>query len=802
MDTLQYVCKECNANAMHLEVPLISVKANAFSTDMPALIASHRKLLCMNMKQPNCLRVLTKQGRYADTKVTAPFLRHLVSSEGHLDHCAFFAAGGNSVARLKPVSRASGEVTIALREVDLAEEIYGIAVGNGNAVYALGKTKVFEVDMEASTSRTAIELMPRTVVRGPVIAYHHVAQLILTPAKNNCLDLISSNTERSVLPKVWEPHANMDPSAAFFLQRREFSNEHQGNLFIVTAANGNRELRLWCYSGSTHTFSLKQDIFISSDTEGADGNGVDEDSFIISCTPSEEYITLCSRQRPIAVVLELHRNSLKVDRITSWKLNGPALGSVATVGKIAESASSTSIEYQLMLTIRTASGFYEELLDVEKLAGASNTAAMKKDLVATWFPQCNSGNSEAAAVGLPAALTSVSSSVLGDKTTNAVPQGVASNVVRQQASSFCQTLYSIDKRIVDLQKRASGTMRLFQEARERQEAQTAGREFAVRNKGRLELQKQLAGASPDGFTPSQRLLLEEIRSVVEKVQEVVSEGVLGTVKLRLSQHLKDAVMKGAKEADQLDIVSGAPTVRSTDSMRVFSNGLDASVRTLTRALKDHCNMMKAAVDACTDASASCVTRAKEFREEIVREKQLLAMELEKTRDVINQVGVSVVPIDPDTLVKRAVELAEKDNWAAAFTVVLEASDITVLLAFLENKVCVDNMSIIVKPQTIALPTFLSLCLQLSYELNGPRGCIPLRIQLLHAFFVEWDDALKEIKKKALQGDNQNKQMFELTKRELLNVIEQVALVDDHAVDRRSRNNIRLLKKLMVALLAD
>ncbi|KAH9600120.1 hypothetical protein LSM04_002998 [Trypanosoma melophagium] len=841
MDTLAYVCRERDANAVRLEVPLISVKATAFSggcntnnnnnennngEEVPALLASHRKLLCMNMKQSNRLRVLNRKGKYTETDVHTPVLRHLVSSEGHLDYCAFFAVGGREVVRLRPINQANGEISIHLREVNLQEELYGVAVGSGDVAYALGRNHVFEVNMETAVKGAVIDLTSRTAVKYPVIAYHHETQLLLTPAKSNCLDLVSVTTRKSVLPKVWEPHANYVPTAAFFLQQRTFSSEPDGNVYIITAARGNSELRLWCYNKETRTFSLKQDVCISFENDiGAVNNKPgdmgksegEENSFLISCTPSEEYITLCSRKHAIAVVVQLHRSSFKVDRITSWKLQGPTLSSVATVGKVAESNVSASVEYQVMLTIRTASGFYEEIFDVEKLAGASNTAAMKQASISTWFPSVETSGGAGAggdtAVAVPTALTSVSSSVLGDKMTNAVPQTVASRIVRQQALQFCDTLRSIDEGVVGLQKRASEAMQLFQDARAREEAQTIGRKFAVRNKGRLELElgqqqqeqdRRQTPQTPGTVTTAQKELLEQIHSIVDEVETLTAGSASEVVKALLSRRLKDAVAKGAKEAEQIELSTLVPSIRSTDSMRVFNNGVDAAMRTLVRAIKDHYAMMQTSLNVTTTSSSECISKAKTFNEEIKREMQQLKNELKETVEVVSQMGINStpVPVDPDVLVARAVELAEAGDWGTAFTVVLEASDITVLLAFLESKVCTEHKATIVSPQTLSLPTFLSLCLQLSFELEEQPGSIPLRIQLLHAFYVEWDDSLKDMKRQAAVAKNHQKPMFELTKQELHNVAEQLAAVQDNSIDRRSRNNLRLLKKLIASLIAE
>ncbi|ESL05723.1 hypothetical protein TRSC58_06616 [Trypanosoma rangeli SC58] len=806
MDTLSYVCGERCANAVRFEVPLISVKANAFGDEMPTLMSSHRRLLCMNVKQPNRLRVLYRQGKYAEADLRAPALRHLVSSEGHLDYCAFFAVGGEDVSRLKPVSYANGEIKILLQEVNLQEELYGVAVGSGETAYALGKTHIFEVDMETATKKATLDLALKTVVRYPVIGYHHEAKLLLAPAKQNCLDLISIDTRKSILSKAWEPHGGSVPTAAFFVQRRAFGNESAGNIFIVTATCGNTELRLWCYNTTKQTFSLMQDLCISVEND-AEATGVkeEEESFLISCTPTEEYITLCSTRLSLAVVVELHRNNFKVDRITSWKLQGPALASVAMVGKVADSALSGSVAYQLILGIRTASGFFEEVLDVEKLVGASNTTVVKQNSVAKWFPQHETESKDISS-NLPTSLTAVSSSVLGDKKTNAVSQAMASRIVRQQASQFCDKLRSIDESVVDLQKRASEALRLFQETRAREEAQTIGRKFAARNKGRLELQQQqqeqsLTRNSSEILSVAQQELLDQIHAILDEVDPGAAESAEETVKVLLNQRLKDAVAKGAKEAEQIDLGIPTPNIRSSDSMRVFSNGVDSAMRVLIRTIKDHHALMQAPLRASTTAATECITKAREFGASLKQEMKRLSEELNETKNAVLQLSVVAMPVDPDVFVSKAVLAAEANDWVTAFHIALTTSDITVLLGFLQSEVCTENMSTITRPQAIPLTTFLSLCLQLSYEINLQPEFIPLRIQLIHLFYVEWDDALKEIKQKAMECTSDKNSLFELSKQELGRVLEPLGSVDESTIDRRSRNNLRLLRKLIHSFLA-
>lgn len=814
MDTVAYVCRERDANAARFEVPLISIKATAFSDDEPALLSLHRRLLCMNMKQSNKLRVLSLRGTFADTEVRTPVLRHLVSSEGHLDYCAFFAVGGQKVIRLKPLTHANGELQILQNEATLREELYGVAVGDNNSVYVLGKAHVFEVDMEASVTKAAIDLASKIEFRLPVISYHHEAKLLIAPAKSHCLDLISTISRKSVLPKVWEPHGSSVPTAAFFFQRRKFSSEPDSNVLIVTAARGNTELRFWSYSPTTRTFSLRQDLCISIaedeldnaySVDGSDGGGVGlaaKESFLISCTPTEDYITLCSTRRPVAVVVELHRSNFNSASVTSWRLRGPVVASVATVGKVAETANSTSVAFHLMLTIRTATGFYEEVFAVENLLGASTTALQKRGSVGMWFSKAKANNVDAAAA-LPTALTSVSSSVLGDKTTNAVSQGVASKVVRQQAHQFCDALRNIDGRMVDLQKRASDAMRLLQEARAREDAQTLGRRFATRNKGRLEQQQQqqqqqLRLDQSTGITESQEEFFEELSSVLGEVESISADSAQESLKALIPHSLKNLLASVVRKLERLDSSALSLDTSFAEHARAFSNGLDTPLHLLFRPIKERNAVMQKSLAASSSSTANCLSKAKEFVETLRREMQLMACELKETTN-----ATAEAPVEPEVLLSRAVTAAELKDWATAFTTALGAADINVLLSFLESKVCLENMSTITQAKVIPLPTFISLCLQLSFELDTQPELISSRIQFLHTFYVEWDDTLREFKQNAMTNNGtQDKVLFELARRELQCVLKDLESVKEHSAERRTRNSLRLLRKLIAALVGN
>ncbi|AYU77204.1 hypothetical protein LdCL_130018100 [Leishmania donovani] len=836
MDCVNHVTSDADILPCKSDVILSKTSSANFTVGTRPLLASHRRLLCMNVKQTNMLRVLNRHGKHNDTTIKAAAVANLVSTERITGHpTLFYAVGGRDLAIICPTTQANGDISVSLVESRLDEEGYASTAGESQRLYVLGQQDVMEVEESTGIVKSKIPLTPKTTVKYPVIDYHQAAQLLLVPAKSTHLDLISTRTRKSVLGRVWEPHEDTVPTFACFFQHHAFSEESGKELLIVTAAQGNREIRFWAYQSDTQKFALKQQLSLSYKDEP-------KEEYDISVTADEEYITLCSRTRPYAVVIETHHTLFKAYRVTSWRMAGPALCSTTSVGKVTESAQSKSVSYELFITIRTETGFVQSMPNSSRLAGASNLAVARGDSVANWFPSLAAGGTGAGrdATGVPASagaagaaitpITAVSSSLAGEIKTSSMSETAVASIVRSQAQKFCEQVKVIDADLVSMQRSASDTMRLLQDSRYRTEAQNSGRTFAIRNRARLEKITSTA-ASPASMKPAaapvaadaagsadseygvltagERELVLSIRNFVQEVQGGSAAAASAALKALLSKQLRLSVERAANEAGKLEIPTNATGDFNTlQSVQEYRRVVNASITRIGAATKRYQELSRTTVEASSAQTATCLAQAEAFRHKLSSALRSMKEEVAEVKVALSQCQLSskvaeeaAAPPSPDAIVARAVEQAKEDDWKGAFTTILASNDISILLAFLENEVCREQQAVLTSPKTLTLPLFLSLCLQLTFEMPLQAGAVPLRLQLLSDFYVEWDDWLRTIRLQA-QKDSQQAAIYDIVKRELSTVLEALEAVPREQLDRKSRNKERLVHKLISQLLTD
>lgn len=848
MNAINYVTSDANIQPCKSDVTLSKTSAASFTPGAKPVLASHRRLLCMNVKQTNVLRVLNRHGKHNDTMIKATVVGHLVSTEKMTGHpTLFYAVGGKDLAIICPTTQANGDISVSVVESTLDEDAFASTAGESQRLYILGQQNVMEVEESTGAVKSKIALAPKTAVKYPVIDYHQSAQLLLVPAKSTHLDLISTRTRKSALGRVWEPHEDNTPTFACFFQHHAFNEESGDEVLIVTAAQGNREIRFWGYQSDSQKFTLKQQLNLSHKDEP-------NEEYDISVTADEEYITLCSRTRPYAVVIETHHTLFKAYRTTSWRTAGPALCSTTSVGKVTESAHSKSVSYELFITIRTKDGFVQSMPNSSRLAGASNLSAVRGDSILNWFPSmaahaggaaaAGAGDASAAAGGPASAamtpVTAVSSSLLGESKTGGMSEHAVSTLVRTQAQKFCEQVKVIDMDLVGMQKMVSDTMRLLQDSRYRTEAQNSGRTFAIRNKARLE-KSGATVASPPGqtaatsatnnnnsgsttttatagnndaeygvMTEGEHELVLSIRNFVQEVQGGSAAAASAALKALLAKQLHISVERAANEAGKLDVQSPILTnINNTESMVGFRRTVDESLKRISAVTKRYQELNRTTIDASAAETERRLAEAEAFRAKLSTSLRSLKEEVNEVKEMVSRYqfsqmngagGGAAAPMDPEAIVAGAVEKAKAEEWKEAVTAILAADDISVLLAFLENPVCKEHMAVLTSPKTLTLPLFLSLCLQLTFEMAAQSGSVPLRLYLLSDFYVEWDDYLHSIRNQASKDAQQNA-IYEIVKRELSTVQEALEAVPHELLDRKSRNKERLVRKLIAQLFA-
>ncbi|CAJ1019786.1 hypothetical protein Q4I30_002046 [Leishmania utingensis] len=836
MDCVNHVTSDADILPCKSDVILSKTSSANFTAGTKPILASHRRLLCMNVKQTNMLRVLNRHGKHNDTTIKVAAVANLVSTEKITGHpTLFYAVGGKDLAIICPTTQANGDISVSLVESKLDEEGYASTAGETQRLYVLGQQNVMEVEESTGLIKSKIPLTPKTTVRYPVIDYHQAAQLLLVPAKSTHLDLISTRTRKSVLGRVWEPHEDTAPTFACFFQHHAFSEESGKELLVVTAAQGNREIRFWAYQSDTQKFALKQQLNLSYKDEL-------REEYDISITADEEYITLCSRTRPYAVVIETHHTLFKAYRMTSWRMAGPALCSTTSVGKVTESAQSKSVSYELFITIRTETGFVQSMPNSSRLAGASNLSVARGDSVANWFPSLATGGAGAgrdvssASAGSGAAgaaltpITAVSSSLTGEIKTSSLSETAVASIVRSQAQKFCEQVKVIDADLVDMQKSASDTMRLLQDSRYRTEAQNSGRTFAIRNRARLEKNSTTAAstattkphatpASVDTagavdseygvLTTGERELILSIRNFVQEVQGGSAAAASAALKALLGKQLRLSVERTANEASKLEIpahVTG--DFNSLQSVQEYRRVVNASITRIGATTKRFQELNRTTLEASSAQTATCLAQVEAFRQKLSSSLRSMNGEIKELKVALSQCQLSckaaegaATPPSPDAILARAVEQAKEGDWKGALTTILASNDIGILLTFLENELCREKQAVLTSPKTLTLPLFLSLCLQLTFEMPLQSGTVPLRLQLLSDFYVEWDDWLRTIRLQA-QKDAQQAAVYDIVKRELSTVLEALEGIPREQLDRKSRNKERLVHKLISQLLMD
>ncbi|CAJ1019340.1 hypothetical protein, conserved [Leishmania lindenbergi] len=836
MDCVNHVTSDADILPCKSDVILSKTSSANFTAGTKPILASHRRLLCMNVKQTNMLRVLNRHGKHNDTTIKVAAVANLVSTEKITGHpTLFYAVGGKDLAIICPTTQANGDISVSLVESKLDEEGYASTAGETQRLYVLGQQNVMEVEESTGLIKSKIPLTPKTTVRYPVIDYHQAAQLLLVPAKSTHLDLISTRTRKSVLGRVWEPHEDTAPTFACFFQHHAFSEESGKELLVVTAAQGNREIRFWAYQSDTQKFALKQQLNLSYKDEL-------REEYDISITADEEYITLCSRTRPYAVVIETHHTLFKAYRMTSWRMAGPALCSTTSVGKVTESAQSKSVSYELFITIRTETGFVQSMPNSSRLAGASNLSVARGDSVANWFPSLATGGAgsgrdvSSASAGSGAAgaaltpITAVSSSLTGEIKTSSLSETAVASIVRSQAQKFCEQVKVIDADLVDMQKSASDTMRLLQDSRYRTEAQNSGRTFAIRNRARLEKNSTTAAstattkphatpASVDTagtvdseygvLTTGERELILSIRNFVQEVQGGSAAAASAALKALLGKQLRLSVERTANEASKLEIpahVTG--DFNSLQSVQEYRRVVNASITRIGATTKRFQELNRTTLEASSAQTATCLAQVEAFRQKLSSSLRSMNGEMKELKVALSQCQLSckaaegaATPPSPDAILARAVEQAKEGDWKGALTTILASNDIGILLTFLENELCREKQAVLTSPKTLTLPLFLSLCLQLTFEMPLQSGTVPLRLQLLSDFYVEWDDWLRTIRLQA-QKDAQQAAVYDIVKRELSTVLEALEGIPREQLDRKSRNKERLVHKLISQLLMD
>lgn len=766
---------------------IISKTPSDAFTDGCFALASYKRLLCMTTKSPKDARILSRSGKSADFSVQSP-IRSIISTENFPEHLVlFYCVCDQEVVVVNPDVQANEEFAVKSNAISFDEKVYSVIPAGQNTIIVLCKHTIHIVDETTGKKMVSVTHQEK-LSENQGLDFHTSAQLLAVPSQR-CLTMISMDSMKSILSQPWEPHKGSLISFVKFFQIRKPSEEGGDDIFILTAANGNSLLRFWSLNPSTKRFALREEIVmeVSETMKTLD--------FDITVTPSEEYIVLSSKSSSEAVVIALDPVKFMPGKISTWKSSGPSLCCSAQLCKVCKATKYIRVE--LFLTIRTTEGFFQTVIEEAKIASPESTSGSNTS--ADLFSA--NGSHPGAGSGKQQRFLSVSSSLQGDcKALNAVAESNISKAIQEHLALTKKEMDAIDKELGKVQDAAGENMRFLQSRACEQMAVKLGHEFALRNQERLQLsQKEAAIASKDNQEPgvlshSQQETIKILQTFCSTIRSTSDKKTEKVVSEQLKQRLQSVLPNRSISGD----LSGMEKPSSADSSIA---AIQASLSKICADIKADFEKNRCKPQEAPSTSAEMMrSLADQFIAQCSTQISKLRKDIRDTKESISLLGLSpAAVVDPNEILANCLRAGESGDWPGALSVALQASDPSVLLNFLESEQCKANMSKLTQPSAIAVADFLSLCLQLSFEIESVPSAIPSRVNYLHLFLVEWDDNLREAKKRA-PNDEKSAAIFKLMSDELFRVLQALETVDPKSLSRPSRTQCTLIRKIIAQLL--
>lgn len=765
-----------------------------------ATVISHKRLLCMNVSKPTEIRVLSRNGTKCDATLNVP-IRRLLSSENCRSHSIlFYGVNDHDVVILSPSIQPSGNIAISTKYVSL-EDVFSVVPGRQSHLIALGKSNIYVID---ENSGNILSTVPHqeTVSVGAEVAYHEDSNLLVFPSKNT-LTIFSLDSKKSVLAKPWEPHTSPTTFTKIFKYRKSSLEGSKDELLILTASRNNSELRFWKFNTSTNRSTLKEELTIEAGEKEEGENLLD---FDISVTSSEDYITLCSKVSCRAIIVELNHEEFKTGKITTWEIPGASLCSCVQLTKI--NVEKADVRMNLILTVRTTQGFHQLFIDEAKIASDKSAALM--DASSNWFSPGDTKIASSLASHSSQRLLSVSSSLQGDcKALAVAAETNAATVFRDQAFSTTNELQKVEKDVADIHGFMTQLRCIFEGIDVEKRADRLGKEFAERNKGRLVLKipppptfqpMEEADMIEGALTESQKELNALLREYTGSLRALAVSNTETILKTRLRRALQAAVEEAKKSLCSYDAtgssqmyVSDSTIIKDVqDCTSTFCGDLKGLLKIL------HSDSQCNSIYVCSINQVN--TGTDQYLAKVTAEVGKIKEEIRQTKDLAAKIDIiEEVPIDPGAILSKCISLGRSGDWAGALRAALHTSDTSILLNFLESEACQENMDTLTHPNRIEMADFLSLCLQLSFEIESVPGAIPSRLDYLHRFFVKWDDYLQETKKRA-PLDERCAAILKLIAKEFNRVLLSLEPIDLKNLPRSSRSHCLLTRKIIASFI--
>ena len=355
-------------------------------TEVPACMAVNRKFVVIN-KKPNQLKVIQRiTGQHTTVDITVDAGDFHFQSYQDSDVFVAVSKGGGKLAILSLQEAADGSI-VATQDASTAPEgIIKVVPMSPTTVALLGESgTVYSLNCADGKVSTIFSQSVKGSVQ-PVMSVHPTKNLVAVSGSTaSTLDILSADTQKSVLAKPWSPHGDeVVTSVHFFTQR-----SHDSKPIILTAGAKNTEVRMWTL-GENGNVSLCQHVTVAGETDEEPGK-----ARLVAIAPHEDYVLLPSTETGSIVVFEMDSNSPRFRRVTDWKASAPVLNCGSIIRKVSGSAGAKNVNMELGLVVRTTERVEILAFDNSRLDGSANIGEHKKETkeasssIMKWF---GSGN--------------------------------------------------------------------------------------------------------------------------------------------------------------------------------------------------------------------------------------------------------------------------------------------------------------------------------------------------------------------------------------------------------------------------
>ena len=716
------------------------------------------------------------------------FTDNLVGLQFVPDTDKFVAVAANGEVGIVSVSEAADQSLVTnVCKVELGTAVSRLSIiagaeGTRQALIVGNNGKLFTVDIASDvTTFTAVE---KVKAEGTTFLDASVLNKVAALPGDDCVQLVSTEDWSSLLKRDWRPHGDEKVDIVQVLDGKKGDA-----LRVITAAEHGNEIRLWTVKDGAPT--LTQGLTMEAEQDGAKAP---PRKMLVD--PDEGYITLISADEETAITMEINSEAgsdFSIRRLTEWSVPGALVCGSLVIRKVAAGSSSSRLKVELSIIGRSREKVMILAMDPERLDGPANIGELAEKPSATdepnvlkWF-----GQKEASTPATGPSVQVSSSTRGGSQAANREDSRAKEEAAVQVARHTEQVRYllnHIKEQVESLQPMASANLTILQSPDIIQKID----QLSLSSAQRVRVPSDM-GAAGDV-----RQYYSAIADASLKQMETVTATAFYHALKRQAPIIAPRLQGGGGlSAKDIQI----PKLGSTDSMKMFTTRVERGHAQQNEALKAE---VAKARQMCTDAvaaakkrSSAAMATSKHHLKSVQNAITELKADVAVAAAAQPRASGSAAPVaqDASNVFDKCKGLARSGAWEDAFAALLEASNLNVLLQFLELDDVVNNRATITGPTCLSFPVIHALCLQLTHNVTAHTGLIALRVGWIHDILVGWSDRFNDLK----DGKDPDSEMFNRCSYDFMTMSQTLSQISRTDVDPATRRQLQVVRILLSKL---